>query len=165
MIMQLLPALTLISAIGCGLVGGVFLAFSSFVMSALGRLRPEHGIAAMQSINITVINPLFLGLFMGMGGFCILLTVFGVTRWQEPGMLFLLAGAALYVIGTIAVTMICNVPQNDALAAIEPASVPGADLWQSYLANWTMWNHVRTIAATLSAIAFTLAFRQMETAA
>lgn len=164
MIMQLLPALTLASVIGCGLVGGVFLAFSSFVMSALGRLTPEQGIAAMQSINITVINPLFLGLFMGMGGLCILLIVFGVARWQEPGMLFLLAGAALYVIGTIAVTMICNVPLNDAIAAIEPASTQGADLWSNYLGDWTTWNHVRTIAATLAAIAFAMALRQIGNA-
>jgi uncharacterized membrane protein len=162
MIMQLLPALTLISVIGAGLVGGVFLAFSSFVMAALGRLTPEQGIAAMQSINVTVINPLFLGLFMGIGGINLLLIVFGLTRWQEPGMLFLLAGAVFYVIGTIAVTMIFNVPLNDALVAADPASTQGASLWQNYLVNWTMWNHVRTIAATLSAIAFTLAFRQME---
>lgn len=164
MIMQLLLALTLASVIGCGLVGGVFLAFSSFVMSALGRLTPEQGIAAMQSINITVINPLFLGLFMGMGGLCILLIVFGVARWQEPGMLFLLAGAALYVIGTIAVTMICNVPLNDAIAAIEPASTQGVDLWSNYLGDWTTWNHVRTTAATLAAIAFAMALRQIGNA-
>jgi uncharacterized membrane protein len=163
MIVYLLLSLTLISAIGCSLVGGVFLAFSSFVMSALGRLAPEQGIAAMQSINITVLNPLFLGLFMGTGGVCLLLIAVGILRWHEPGMLFLLAGAVLYVLGTIAVTMICNVPLNDALAAAEPGSTEAAGLWRSYLADWTMWNHVRTIAATLAAIAFTIGFRQLET--
>lgn len=165
MIMQLLPALTLICVIGAGLIGGVFLAFSSFVMSALGRLTPEQGVAAMQSINVTVINPLFLGIFMGTGGVCLLLMAVGISRWQEPGTLFLLAGTALYLIGTIAVTMICNVPLNDGLAAADPASVQTASLWQNYLANWTMWNHVRTIAATLSAVAFALAFRQMAAVA
>jgi len=164
MIAQLLPGLTLISALGCGLVGGIFLAFSSFVMAALARLTPEQGIAAMQSINITVLNPLFLGLFMGTGGLCLLLIVLGLTRWQEPGMFFLLAGAVLYLIGTIAVTMICNVPLNDALAAVDPVSAQGASLWGSYLADWTKWNHARTIGATLAAIAFALAFRQVGNA-
>ncbi len=35
----------------CGLVAGVFFAFSTFVMSGLARLPPADGIRAMQSIN------------------------------------------------------------------------------------------------------------------
>jgi uncharacterized membrane protein len=58
-------ALKLFSALGCGLIAGVFFAFSVFVMSALARLQPAQGIVAMQSINIRVLNPLFLGVFMG----------------------------------------------------------------------------------------------------
>jgi uncharacterized membrane protein len=34
-------------------------------MSALARLQPSQGIAAMQSINITVINPWFMAAFLG----------------------------------------------------------------------------------------------------
>jgi uncharacterized membrane protein len=162
MIAYLLLSLTLVSAIGCGLVGGIFLAFSSFVMSALGRLAPEQGIAAMQSINITVLNPLFLGLFMGTGGLCILLIILGALRWHEPGTLLVLAGAVLYILGTIAVTMICNVPMNEVLAAAEPGSTEAARLWRGYLQDWTMWNHVRTIAAMLAAIALAIGFRQLE---
>ncbi len=58
-------ALKLFSALGCGLMAGVFFAFSTFVMNALARLQPTQGIAAMQSINITVINPLFMAAFLG----------------------------------------------------------------------------------------------------
>ena len=47
------------AAIGSGLVAGIFFAFSSFVMAALGRLPSDHGIAAMNAINVTVINPMF----------------------------------------------------------------------------------------------------------
>ena len=54
---QLLFALTLVSALGCGLVAGIFFAFSAFMMKALSRLPPEEGIAAMQSINVAVLNP------------------------------------------------------------------------------------------------------------
>jgi uncharacterized membrane protein len=60
----LLFALTLFAALGCGLIAGVFFAFSAFVMKALGRLPPAEGIAAMQSINIAVINPVFLTAFL-----------------------------------------------------------------------------------------------------
>ena len=48
MIDDTLFALTLVSALGCGLIAGAFFAFSSFVMKALGRLPPPQGIAAMQ---------------------------------------------------------------------------------------------------------------------
>lgn len=50
-------AVTLIAALGCGLVAGVFFAFSSFVMPALKRLPPAQGISAMQSINRLAVAP------------------------------------------------------------------------------------------------------------
>ena len=43
MIERLLFALTLVSALGCGLVAGVLFAFSSFVMNALARLPAAQG--------------------------------------------------------------------------------------------------------------------------
>ena len=54
-----------IALLGSALVGGVFFAFSSFVMKALARMPSSEGIAAMQSINVVVINPAFLGAFIG----------------------------------------------------------------------------------------------------
>ena len=69
---QLLSVLTLVAALGCGLIAGVFFAFSTFVMRALARLSPSEGIAAMQSINITVLNPWFLGAFLGTAAACLL---------------------------------------------------------------------------------------------
>ena len=64
-------ALKIFSALGCGLMAGTFFAFSVFVMSALARLPAPQGIAAMQSINITVINPVFMLVFMGTALTCL----------------------------------------------------------------------------------------------
>ena len=61
----LLNLLAILIIVGAGLIAGVFLAFSSFVMRALARVRPANGAEAMQQINVTVINPVFLGTFMG----------------------------------------------------------------------------------------------------
>ena len=72
MIERLLFALTLVSALGCGLVAGVLFAFSSFVMNALARLPAAQGIAAMQSINVVVINPLFITAFLGTDAACVI---------------------------------------------------------------------------------------------
>jgi len=63
------------AAIGSGLVGGTFYAFSSFVMAALGRIPPAQGVAAMKGINVTVMNPSFMTVFMGTGGLCLLVGV------------------------------------------------------------------------------------------
>ncbi|MEG4321543.1 MULTISPECIES: anthrone oxygenase family protein [unclassified Microcoleus] len=140
-------ALKLFAALGCGLMAGVFFAFSTFVMSALARLQPAQGIAAMQAINITAINPLFMTALFGTAAACIFLAVFSLLKWYQPGAAYLLIGSLLYLVGTVFVTIALNVPLNDALAKVEPGSAEGAKLWASYLVNWTIWNHIRSAAA------------------
>lgn len=154
-----MPALTLLAALGSGLIAGVFFAFSSFVMRALGRIPAAEGIAAMQSINIVVLNPVFLLVFVGTAVLCGIAIVFSWLRWNEPGAVYLLAGGLLYLTGTFLVTMVFNVPRNDALAAVAPASPEGARLWADYLTSWTAWNHVRAAAALAAAASFSLALR------
>ena len=154
---NLLFVLTLCAALGCGLMAGVFFAFSTFVMRALARLQPAQGIEAMQSINRTVINPWFLGVFLGTAAVCILLAGSALWKWQQPGAVYLLAGSLPYLIGTVLVTMVFNVPMNNALENVDPASNDAASQWASYLARWTAWNHVRTAAALLGTASLMLA--------
>jgi uncharacterized membrane protein len=157
MIDKLISILTFLSGLGCGLIGGVFFAFSAFVMKALARLSPAHGIVAMQSINIAVINPLFFAFFFGTAAGCVFLAISSLSRWQRPGAVFLLIGSLLYLVGTILVTMLFNVPRNNALAAVDPTSSDGARLWTDYVVSWTAWNHARTIAALTAAALLTIA--------
>ncbi|MBW4683808.1 MAG: DUF1772 domain-containing protein [Komarekiella atlantica HA4396-MV6] len=152
-----LLALKLLAALGCGLMAGVFFAFSTFVMNAFARLQPAQGIAAMQSINIAAINPLFMTALFGTAAACIFLLVFSLLRWHQPGAAYLLFGSLLYLVGTFGVTIVFNVPLNDALAKVEPGSTIGQNLWSSYLANWTIWNHIRAAAALAAAASFTIA--------
>jgi uncharacterized membrane protein len=149
--------LTLAAALGCGLIAGTFFAFSSFVMPALGRLAPAEGIRAMQSINVVVLNPVFLGVFLGAGVACALLAFVAPWTWSRPGAALRLAGGLVYLIGTIGVTRVCNIPRNDAIAALDPSSVEAGAAWARYLSTWTAWNHVRTVAALAAAALFTLA--------
>jgi uncharacterized membrane protein len=92
----------LVTEIGSGLMAGVFFAFSTFVMSALARLQPPQGIAAMQSINITVINPLFMIALFGTALACLALEVSVLFKWQPSGAVFLLVATLLYLVGAIA---------------------------------------------------------------
>jgi uncharacterized membrane protein len=142
---------TLASALGYGLIAGVFFAFSSFVMKALARLSPAQGVAAMQSINVAVINPWFLTVFLGTAAACVVLAVSSLLSWQRAGAPLLLAGSLLYLVGTILVTIVFHIPWNNGLAAVEPASPEAAARWAHYLVHWTAWNHVRGGAALAAA--------------
>jgi uncharacterized membrane protein len=150
-------ALTFIAAIGCGLVAGIFFAFSSFVMAALGRLPSDHGIAAMNAINITVINPGFFLVFFGTGIVCLAAVAAWAFRWSATGGTLVVAAAVIYLVGCIGVTMLRNVPLNNALAAVALGTPEAVALWTRYLDEWTMWNTVRTVASGLAAVLFTLA--------
>jgi uncharacterized membrane protein len=156
MMITYLFALKLISVIGCALIAGVFFAFSTFVMNALSRLQPAQGIAAMQSINITAINPLFMTALFGTVATCLLLGVSTLSKLSQPDAVYLLIGSLLYLIGTVGVTIAFNVPLNNALALVDPSSTEGAKLWAKYLTDWTFWNHVRTVAALIAAGLFML---------
>jgi uncharacterized membrane protein len=150
-------ALQFISVLGCALIAGVFFAFSTFVMNALSRLQPAEGITAMQSINITAINPLFMTALFGTAVTCLLLTVSTLSKLFQPDAVYLLVGSLLYLIGTVGVTIAFNVPLNNALAIADPSSTQSANLWAKYLTDWTFWNHVRTVAALIAAALFMLA--------
>jgi len=144
-------SLTLATALGCGLVGGIFFAFSTFVMPALRALPASQGIAAMQSINIKVINAWFMTAFMGTAGLSIAAVVVAIVDWGTAYAPYLLSGGLLYLVGVIGVTMLANVPRNDALAAVEPTAPRSADQWRRYVAEWTAWNHVRTLTPLVAA--------------
>ena len=155
----LTTVLIVVSALGAGLIAGTFFAFSTFVMGALRRLPAAQGIAAMQSINIEVINPVFLGTMMGTGLICLVLLLMSVMSGSDARTLCLWAGGLLYLLGTILVTMVFNVPRNNALARLNPEQTEAAPLWVRYVSEWTMWNHVRTAAALVASAAFIFALR------
>src|SRR5262245_50680485 len=116
MMERTLFCLTFVTALGCGLNGGVFFAFSSFVMKGLVRLPASQGIAAMNSMIVTAETPLFMSVLLGTGLACVVLAVCTLFS-MKAGAGYLLAGAVLYILGAILVTMIFNVPRNNALAA------------------------------------------------
>jgi hypothetical protein len=88
----LLFTLTFVTALGCGLIAGLFFAFSVAVMQALARLPAAGGIAAMQSINSAILNPLFLSVFLGTAAGCALVMLTSLARWHSPSSLYLLVG-------------------------------------------------------------------------
>jgi uncharacterized membrane protein len=142
------------SAIGCGLLAGLYFAFSAFIMTALGRIAQASGIMAMNAINVVIVQSLFMPLFIGTTLSSLALAIAAILRWGAPGTSAMLVGGVLYVVGMFLCTAVINVPMNDALAAVDPASKEAASVWARYLSDWTLWNHVRTIASTLACALF-----------
>jgi uncharacterized membrane protein len=149
-------AATLATALGCGLVAGVFFAFSTFVMPALRRLSPAEGIAAMQSINRLAVTPVFMTALFGTALAALALVVWAAFSSAERPAALLVTAGALYVIGTTGVTMAANVPLNERLARAEPHHSE-AGTWNQYVTAWTAWNHARALAALAAAALFTIA--------
>lgn len=159
MIERLILILTLVAALGSGLMAGLFFAFSTSVMAALGRLPPPQGIVAMQSINVTILNPVFFIVFFGTALVCLVLAYVAASASSGSAASLLLVGCVLYLAGNILVTMMFNVPLNNALAAVAPDSAAGATLWTRYLSVWTAWNHARGVACLAATACFILALR------
>lgn len=148
---------TLATALGCGLVAGVFFAFSSFVMPALKRLEPDQGIAAMQSVNVLAVTPAFMTALFGTAAACLGLAAWTVISSDGRTTALVLAGCVLYLVGTVGVTMARNVPLNERLAKLHPQGANAESHWDEYVTKWTAWNHVRTIAALAAAALLTVA--------
>jgi uncharacterized membrane protein len=140
-----------------GLVAGVFFAFSAFVMPALKRLKPAEGIAAMQSINVAAVTPAFMTVLFGTAAVCGALAVRALLVWDERSAPYILSGGAVYLVGTILLTIVYHVPRNEALAKIEPRDAGAESYWRRYLSGWTAWNHLRAATSLAAAAALTVA--------
>lgn len=147
-------ALLWFCALGCGLLGGLFFAFSTFVMRALGSLPPPAGIAAMNAINRDILRSLFMPLFWGTTLASLVLAAVGLMHRDQPGAVAMAVGGMVYVLGMFVCTVAIEVPQNNRLQAEDPQSTSALPVWQRYLSKWTAWNHVRTLACLLSAALF-----------
>ena len=156
----LTTVVVIVALLGSALIGGVFFAFSSFVMKALARMPSTEGIAAMQSINVVVLNRSFLGAFTGTAVLSLLIAGFAATGWGAPSAPWFLAGALLYIAGTFLVTALGNVPLNEQLAAVNASDPESPTVWEHYLHRWTRLNTVRTIAALAAAMLFVLGLVQ-----
>jgi uncharacterized membrane protein len=133
---RIVSGLTITSAVGAGLMGGLLVAFATSVLPALRKQPAASPIATMQSANITILNPLFLLLFVGTTAACDLLACMApFTHTGAP--LIRDAGAIVFVVGCVAVTVAINVPMNNTLAGSDPSTPGAAAHWVTYLHRWT----------------------------
>lgn len=150
-------ALCLALAVWSALVGGVFKAFSEFIMRALARTAPAAGIAAMQQINRVVLRTEFVFAIIAIAIIAPLFAAFAAFVLRSLAATLLALAAAVYVTAVFMVTVFGNVPMNNRLDALDPASPAAARYWHHYLARWTLFNHARTLGCVLTAGLYALA--------
>ncbi len=150
-------ALVITTLLGAAIIGGGLFVFSSFIMPALAKLQPPAGIAAMQSINVVVINLSFIGTFMATAALSVAVLFVNVGEaGSAPDRLADIA-AVLYLVGTFLVTVRGNVPLNDKLAAVDADAPEAVDVWEHYLKRWTRLNTLRTACSLFAVLGFSAA--------
>lgn len=159
MSLGLLLVLLGLTVLGSGLVAGIFVAFSTFIMPALARVDTAHGISAMQSINSTILGSLFMPLFFGSTLTAVLLAGLALADWRGPVSLTMLTGGFVYLAGMFFCTILRNVPLNRQLAGVQPGQAEAVETWARYLKQWTFWNHVRSLASLLACALFLFALQ------
>ena len=149
----------IVGALGSGIIGGIFFAFSTFIMTSFASISTESGVAAMNAIDRVIVRSWFMPVFIGMVVVSAVLVILAVRQWSMGSGSLIIAGAALYILASFVSTIIFNVPLNDKLATFEGNEAAAAEFWAVYLKDWTFWNHVRTIASLAASAAFMAAIR------
>lgn len=147
---------TIAAVVGAGTVGGVYFAFSAFVMRALSRLESARAVAAMQAINRAAPSAGFMSAMFGTGALCVGLGIHAARTLGGPDSPALLVGALLYMV-SIVVTAAYHVPRNHELARVDPHGDGIDAIWSTYAGRWTAWNHVRVVTSLAAAVALAVA--------
>lgn len=132
--------------IASGVMAGVYLTFSMVVMRSLALLEDHAGVAAMNSINRTIVRTGFMPLFFGSTVIAALMIVTGLWFIDTAGGIRALSSGLIYFVGMFLVTALRNVPLNQQLDQVSESSSDLSDIWHHYLSVWTRWNTVRSVA-------------------
>jgi len=156
---RLIYGLTLYSTLGAGLMAGTYFIFSVAIMPALDKLPAGQAIAAMQHINKVIVNPVFMLAFMVTAITSGIVGVYAVVKLDGPERWWLVAGAVLFIVGSLLITGGYHIPKNDALDKVDPGTADAAKVWADYLREWLPMNHVRALATLGSLASFAVALR------
>jgi len=134
-----------------GLSAGLFFAWSVSVIPGTRRMADPTYLEAMQHINRAILNPAFFLVFMGS------VILLGISSFQQFGNgmagWLVLGAAASYLLGTLLVTGLGNVPLNNELDALSLEALTPEALKQFrlyYESNWNRLHLIRTVFAVLS---------------
>lgn len=105
----------ILAATSVALIAGLFYGFSCAVNPGLHALGDKEYLSAMQSINRVILNPIFFATFMGTVFLLPLATWISFSTPLSTRFILLLVASLIYIVGVFGVTVVGNVPLNEAL--------------------------------------------------
>jgi uncharacterized membrane protein len=141
-----------IAIISFGFIGGVYFAFSFFVMQSLKNISDSDAIRTMNAINVVILKSPFMLLFFFSSFIALILFLENLILYKlisKEGF-----ASLIFLGGMFLCTALKNVPLNDKLAEFDltdPLSNPEIE-WNYYYKNWIKWNHIRTVSCFLSMV-------------
>ena len=137
------------------LMAGLFYAYSCSVNPGLNRLSDTGYVAAMQSINRAIQNPIFFISFFGAPILLILNTWVQYSQSLSFRFWFLLGATIVYLVGVLGVTILGNIPLNEGLDSfnVQTASLEEiAAQRATFEGPWNKLHTIRTLASILALI-------------
>jgi uncharacterized membrane protein len=134
-------------ALWSAVIGGVFSAFSEFVMSGLLRTAPAGGIEAMQHINRTVIKTQFVAGILFIAPLSVFFAVYSATAFEGFALVSILLAPIVYLPTVFFMTIFGNVPMNNRLERLDHTTGEAKAYWVKYGRDWTRLNHIRTLGS------------------
>ena len=151
------------AALFSALMGGLFFTWSNAVVTGLAKI-PDHGyISAMQSINRTILNPLFLLIFMGTNILLPLAAWFQYRAEEQPGWWLMAFAALIYIIGVFGITIGGNIPLNQMLDKFALTTSTAQEMKDLRTVFENRWNNLNLVRAWASAISLALVLLSLLT--
>lgn len=127
------------------LTGGLMFSFAVAQVPGLRHVDDRAYVSIVQSVNLRIVNPVFMVAFLGP----ILLLPLATFLSRDTGAFgWLLAASILYIAGPFGVTVTRNIPLNDRLAKIDLTTATDAELAEArgwFERPWWRWHVVRTV--------------------
>lgn len=141
-------------ALWSAVIGGVFSAFSEFVMSGLLRAEPAGGIESMQQINRTVIRTQFVAGIILIAPLSVIFAIYGLMMLEGAARGTLVLAPIVYLPTVFLTTIFGNVPMNEKLERLDHDAPGSETYWRRYGRVWTRLNHIRTLGSVLTAVIY-----------
>ena len=150
--MHVIPEAVLVAAtVGNGLLAGVFFAFSCGVAPGLRRVDDGVYVMAFRAINRSIVNLLFLLVFLGAPIATAAAAVLHLDGARREVLACLVPALVLSLL-SFAVTVLVNVPLNNRLAAAPTGDAQLRKARDDFEIHWNRWNHVRTATSTAALV-------------
>ncbi|MGB7318429.1 MAG: anthrone oxygenase family protein [Planktotalea sp.] len=149
---RLLTPMIFLSLLLAGAIFGFFYAWICSTMWGLDTLEPNTAIAAMNAMNISVRNGVFMPAFFGTPVVLLITGAVAFLASQRKVAILILGAGLVYIIGAFIPTASVNVPMNIALEAYSEMlpTAQAQEIWNAYSPRWQFWNTLRTIAASIT---------------